>query len=635
MCGITGLYNHHDGRAKVARMTDALVHRGPDAGSVFDHFDERHSVALGHRRLSIIDLSAAADQPLQKGDWVLAFNGEIYNYRELAADLVAQGATFQTTSDTEVLLEAWAHWGADCLPRLRGMFAFALYHRPSGRLVLARDPFGIKPLFVARDGERLAFASELKALRPVLGPLRANDSALVASLLYVWVPETHCALEGAEKFPVGHYGVIEPGGPLQFTPYNTHADARSAPATEEPTLDDLRGVLEDSVAAHMVADVPVSTFLSGGLDSSLITVLAKRHAGTLDAYCIGFEDDDKAGEAMPDDMTYARKLAAQHDVRLHEIIMRADAVDHLPSMVDALDEPIGDAAAINTFLICKAARDAGVKVLLSGMGADEVFGGYRRHYACLLADRYRRLPSLVRRGLIEPLVAAAPVAVAGRGIRTTRWAKRFLDIATEDAGRAYQRSYSYFDESGLAEFLAPEMQRYVAPLFAEHAAVWSAGEAHDAVNRMCFTDLHMFLPGLNLTYSDRASMAASTEVRVPFVDTGVVDCAMAISGGRKVSGRTAKAVLKEAAEAWLPHEIIYRPKASFGLPLRSWVRGRLAPMVDELVGEAGLSERGIFAPGALRSMIDDDRAGRADHAQKIWHLLTTELWLQGVERDGQ
>jgi asparagine synthase (glutamine-hydrolysing) len=632
MCGITGVYNHRAGRATALRMTDALVHRGPDAGGVFDHSDERHSVALGHRRLSIIDLSAAADQPLQKGDWVLAFNGEIYNYRELAAELRELGVALQTTSDTEVLLEAWVQWGADCLPRLRGMFAFALYHRPSGRLVLARDPFGIKPLFVAVDGERLAFASELKALRPALGSLRVNDAALVASLLYVWVPESLCALEGVKKFPTGHYGVIDPGQSMVLTPYWTHAEEVGAPAAQEPSIDDLRGVLEGAVAAHMVADVPVSTFLSGGLDSSLITVLAKRHAGSLDAYCIGFDEADKAGEAMPDDMLYARRLAKQHDVRLHEITMGADAVDYLPAMAETLDEPIGDAAAINTFLICKAARDAGVKVLLSGMGADEIFGGYRRHYASLLADRYRRLPQFVRRGLVEPLVGAAPVAIAGRGLRTSRWAKRFLDIARLEAGPAYQRSYTYFDAAGLADLLAPHMRQHIAPLFEEHAAIWSAAEAHDPVNKMCFTDLQMFLPGLNLTYSDRASMAASTEVRVPFVDTEVVRCAMAISGGRKISGRTAKAVLKTAAEAWLPHSIIYRPKASFGLPLRSWIRGSLAPMVDQLIGCGGLAERGIFEPGALRKMIDDDRSGRADHAQKLWHLLTTELWLRGVEQ---
>ena len=357
MCGIAGCYQQTDGPKLIDVMTERIAHRGPDANGTWNHENDRVSIQLGHRRLSIIDLSAAAGQPLSKRGLTLVYNGELYNYKELRAELTSRGVSFVTASDTEVVLEAWRYWGPASLSRFRGMFAFALADEKTGELFLARDPFGIKPLFYLQRREGVLFASELKALVSAVGPeLRIEPGALVASMLYYWVPEQWCAVAGVRKLPGGSWARFSPDGRAHLEQYWQVADvAREAEGAPAP---DLGRVIEESVAAHLVADVPVSSFLSGGLDSSIITVLAHRAAQEIDAYTITFRAEDQRLEAMPDDAVYARKVAAQFGVKLHEIEISPDIVDLLPRIVDALDEPIGDPAAINTLLMCEAARAA-------------------------------------------------------------------------------------------------------------------------------------------------------------------------------------------------------------------------------------------------------------------------------------
>jgi asparagine synthase (glutamine-hydrolysing) len=633
VCGILGTYDIALDASRWAAMSDALAHRGPDAAGTWTGPGDAERVRLGHRRLSIIDLSAAADQPFVKDGLVLVFNGEIYNYRELRAELSGAGVRFRTNSDTEVLLEAWRRWGSTSLCRLRGMFAFALFDERLGTLTLARDQFGIKPLFwTARDGG-VAFASELKGLRPLLGERPTIDlTAIVASLLYYWIPEDHCVYEGVHKLPPGSWLEVGPGGHRREGRFFDPRTELAAPSRPRVEVEELREILVDSVAAHLVADVPISTFLSGGLDSSLITVLAARRNRDLDCYTIAFRPEDRRLEAMPDDLAYARKLASQHGIRLHEVEIAPDVVDLLPRMVHTLDEPIGDAAAINTYLICVAARQAGVKVLLSGMGADELFGGYRKHYAALLASRYRRLPRVVRQRVVSPAIDLLPVAGRRRGYRTVRWAKRFVSFADLSEESAFRRSYTHYDVGELHEMLDPELWPAVDQLVDEHAAIYREGPADDQVNRMCYTDTRLMLTGLNLAYTDRASMAASTEVRVPYVDKEVAAAAFAIPGEAKVVGRTRKAILKEEAEAWLPKEIVHRPKGLFSAPLRAWIRGDLADMVEDLVAGGTLVTTGLLDKQTVRTMIDADRRGAADRSKEIWQLLTLELWYQ--QQDG-
>ena len=632
MCGIAGSYQQADGLKLVDIMTERIAHRGPDANGVWNHEDDRVSVQLGHRRLSIIDLSAAADQPLSKRGLTLVYNGELYNYKELRAELASRGVSFVTSSDTEVVLEAWRYWGPASLPRLRGMFAFALADEKTGELFLARDPLGIKPLFYLRRGEGALFASELKALISAVGPeLRIEPGALVASMLYYWVPEQFCAIEDVRKLPAGSWARLRPDGRLDVEHYWQIADV--AQEAEGGPAPDLGRVIEESVATHLMADVPVSSFLSGGLDSSIVTVLAHRAAQEIDAYTITFRPEDQRLEAMPDDAVYARKVAARFGVNLHEIEISPDIVEMLPRMVDTLDEPIGDPAAINTVLMCEAARARGVKVILSGMGADELFGGYRKHLACVMASRYRRLPGLPRAG-VRFAVDRAPVSLGGRGLRYARWAKRFLTFAELPEEPRFRRSYTLYDPDDLAGLLSPDLRGQVDRVIDGHRDIYTDNSLHDEVNRMCLADARLFLPGLNLAYTDRASMAASVEVRVPFVDRVVAQAAFAIPGRDKIRNRQGKVALKQAAEKWLPHEIVYRPKASFGTPLRAWVRNDLREVIDDVLVRGELVGSGMIQAGALDRLIQDERAGRADNAKQIWQLLSMELWYRNVRSTG-
>ncbi|MFI1935868.1 asparagine synthase (glutamine-hydrolyzing) [Streptomyces purpureus] len=624
MCGIAGTYRWPDGKAVTDRLTDTLAHRGPDGAGRYSHPAGDAEVHLGHRRLAVVDLSETGAQPMASGGLVLTYNGELYNAPELRAELAAAGVRFRGTSDTEVLLESWRRWGTDCLPRLRGMFAFGIFDERTGDLVLARDQLGVKPLFLLRRGGGLVFASELKALAAATGgSLEVDHAALVASLLYYWVPDSRCALREAEKLPPGSWLRCRPDGRVERGRFWNLRDVAHEARDSAPP--DLAAVVEESTRRHLLSDVPVATFLSGGLDSSYLTALAARDQPGISAYTIGFRAEDARFEAMPDDLRHARRVAERFGVDLHEIEIAPDVLDLLPRMTYHLDEPIGDPAAINTFLICSAAREAGVKVMLSGMGADELFAGYRKHLANLLAVRYRRVPRPLRRG-VSAAVDRLPVATARRGYRSVRFAKRFLSFADLPEETAFRRSYTMYDQDELLALVDPDLAGTVEDVLTEHADVYQDNDLDDFVNRMCLGDARMFLPGLNLTYTDRASMAASTEVRVPYVDVEVVKAAFAVPGDRKIVGRQGKAVLKEAATSVLPREIVYRPKGLFSAPLRAWMSRDLAPLVREVVHDGVLVGSGLLRRDALARMVAEDAAGRRDFSKHLWHVLTLEYW---------
>jgi asparagine synthase (glutamine-hydrolysing) len=632
VCGIAGCYQQSDGHKLVDIMTDRIAHRGPDARGTWGHEDDRVTMHLGHRRLSIIDLSTAADQPLTKDGLTLVYNGELYNYQALRSELMSRGVRFRTKSDTEVVLEAWRTWGPQALRRFRGMFAFALFDERSGELILARDPLGIKPLYFLPRGEGVVFASELKALVAAVGSeLRIEPGALVASMLYYWLPEQRCAIDGVEKLPGGSWARFRPDGNCLIEYYWRAADVAAEAAAGPPA--DLGAVIEESVAAHLVSDVPVSTFLSGGLDSSIVTVLAHRDNPGIDAYTIAFRREDQRLEAMPDDAVYARKVAARYGIKLHEIEISPDIVDMLPRIVDVLDEPIGDPAAINTLLMCEAARERGVKVILSGMGADELFGGYRKHLACVMASNYSKLPALPRAG-VRSVVNRMPVSVAGRGLRYPRWAKRFLTFAELPEEPRFRRSYTLYDPAELTALISPDLFGYVDDVVGEHRHIYHDNTLTDEINRMCLADTRMFLPGLNLAYTDRASMAASVEVRVPFVDPVVARAAFSFTGSAKIQQRRGKVALKRAAESWLPHEIVHRPKASFSVPLRAWVRNDLRDVIRDVLVDGELVGSGMIRRDALLDLIRDEHSGREDRSKQLWQLLTLELWHQHARAKG-
>jgi asparagine synthase (glutamine-hydrolysing) len=632
VCGIAGTYQQPDGKVVTGTMIDVLAHRGPDACGVLELVEPGSDVQLAHRRLSIIDLSTAADQPMARRGLTLSYNGELYNYRELRAELQGAGVRFSTDSDTEVVLEAWRAWGTGALARFRGMFAFAVHDAVSGSLTLARDPLGIKPLYVLQRGDGVVFASELKAIVAALGPeLRIDPAGMVASVLYYWLPQQHDAVSGVRRLQPGTWTEYRRDGSSRSGEYWNAAQVAARAAAGSPV--DLRTTIEASVAAHLVADVPVASFLSGGLDSSIVTALAHRSDPSIEAYTIVFREEDQRLEAMPDDAHYARRMAAHLGIRLHEIEIAPDVVDLLPRMVDILDEPIGDPAAINTLLMCDAARAAGVKVLLSGMGADELFGGYRKHLACLLAARYRQVPAPLR-SVVAPAVRRLPVVAAGRGLRTVRWAQRFLDFAELGEEEAFRRSYTLYGRDELVDLLDPDLAGRVDAVLDAHRAVYADNALDDAVSRMCLADSRLFMPGLNLTYTDRASMAASTEVRVPFVDPLVFEAAFSLPGSAKIRGRVQKAALKDAARAWLPDEIIDRPKASFGAPLRAWVTHDLRHVVDDVLVSGELVAGGFLRREPLLRLVADQRTGRRDTAKQVWQLLSLELWYRNAREKG-
>lgn len=623
MCGIAGFIGFENNDALAQNANRIQQHRGPD----FQQIWSDGYIALAHQRLSIIDLSEAGNQPIHKHNLVIIFNGEIYNYKELQQKLEKEKqVTFNSASDTEVVLEMYKQYGVACLDHFIGMFAFAIYNKDNGELFLARDHFGIKPVFYTCINEAFAFSSELKTLVNIPGFNRnINHKALVSSINYRWVSGNETMFNDTFKLPPAHYIIFRKDSGFSMKKYWDLQENIATKSGEEQLIDEVAENIEKSVARHMVADVPVSSFLSGGLDSSLISVLAKKINPNLSTFTIGTSDKDQQVEKMPPDEKYARIVADTFGFDHHEITISPDIIKDFPKMVKTLDEPIGDPAAINTYLICKAAKEKGVKVLLSGMGADEIFFGYRRQKATLMALRFNKLPGTLKTIIIKT-VGLLPVRLFGKGFKLGRWAKRFVGFANMPIHQAYMRSYSYYDSAELKELLTPGYWQAIDQINDEHKRIFDEKFSSDSINRICNTDLSMFMLGLNITYTDRASMAASVEVRVPFIDKMMITKAMQVPGRFKIKNGESKYILKRAAERFLPKKIIYRPKASFGAPIRSWISGELKPMVDELLSKESIARRGFFNYEFISRIIDNDRRGIEDNAYQIYQLLTLELW---------
>lgn len=632
MCGIAGIINGGSA-GTLERMASVQAHRGPDDWGV-RWFPERGS-GLAHRRLSILDLSAAGHQPMagRSGNRWITFNGEIYNYLELRRELERHGHSFISNTDTEVILAAFDQWGAACLNRFNGMFAFGIYDADAHELFIARDHLGVKPLYYCHRGETFAFASEAKGLFEVEGIERAvRFDAVVSSLLYLWVPEPETGFEGVYKLEAGHYGVFRDGR-LRTTRYwdVPVQDQGGRERSEDEYVEELRELLERAVRRQMIADVPVGAFLSGGLDSSLVVALMRKVSnGDISTYTIGFSEQDKQMEAMPDDAKYAAMVARSFGTDHHEIEARPDSSSLLGRMLLHLDDPIADGASINTYLISSAARARGTTVLLNGMGGDEVFGGYRKQLGALMVERYHRIPGFLR-AIGAPLVRALPVAVGGRGIRPVRWAKKFLRSAALDPLDAFIYGFAYFTPAEVPQLLAPPYDRipfeelYPIRRYRETAA---SVAGIPFIDRMTYLDTKLFLPGLNLIYSDKAAMAASVETRPPLIDVDLVEFAARLPGRYKINGRVQKYLLKRAAEAYLPREIIYRPKAAFGTPIRAWMGRDLAGDVRRCYTDMSPETARFLRPQLPLRMLEEHAAGREDHAHSLWGLYALAVWME-------
>jgi asparagine synthase (glutamine-hydrolysing) len=637
MCGIAGIISTNP-EARIRSMLDAIEHRGRDDEGVWtsSEIDAAGSRAcLGHRRLSIIDTSSAGHQPMfsEDGRYAITFNGEIYNYRELKEELEAKGHRFHTDTDTEVLLAAFTEWGVESLTRLNGMFAFGIWDTLERTLILARDRLGIKPLYYAQienDGGRaFIFASEVKAILATRLVERAVDpESLNQFLTFLWTPDPHTLFRGIRKLPPAHVLILRDDELSVREWWDVSFDeiemGRSEAWWQERVLETLNRV----VGMEMVADVPLGSFLSGGIDSSSIVALMKNHSNgrRVSTYTIGIEAEDLRYDIIPDDVVWARKVNELLDTDYHEIMLKPDVAELLPKLVYHMDEPAID-MAIPSYLVSRAARET-LTVMLSGMGGDEVFAGYPRQMAMRLASALDPVPSLLRRPLMKTLAMVLPGGLPGKFTAPLRNAKKFARSAALDFENRYLGYGTYFTDEAKARLYTSEMRERVRGLdaYTHHRRYFERVKDAAPLNRLLYVDLKTFLPCLNLTTTDKTSMAANLEVRVPFLNHELVELAARMPANLKLHGLKRKYILKRVAERLLPKDVVWRKKAGFGAPIRSWLRGPLRPMVDDLLSEETLRSRGLFNPQEVRRIINLNLSGREDYNLQVFQLLTLELW---------
>ncbi len=613
LCGILGRGSREDLTARVAAMTAGLAHRGPDAGGTF----VADGVALGHRRLSIIDLAETGAQPMTAGDVTVTYNGEIYNYRTLRAELEAIGVGFRGTSDTEVMLEAYRAWGLEGLRRLEGIFALALWDGGRRRLVLMRDRLGVKPLYYAWCGGTLVFGSEIAALHAGGTIARAIDDQALAE--YLWFGssfEERTILRDVRHLPPGHWLVVEEGAPRLEAWWQVE-EWLSRPAAE-PDLASaasaVRGALDAAVRRQLVADVPVGIFLSGGVDSSAIAASAALASSTrLASYSVGFDFDRGASE-LPRARQVAERLGLDH----HELHVRgddlADVIEHLAR---SHGEPFADAANIPLFLLARELRGS-PKVVLQGDGGDELFAGYRRYLMLRHARAWRlwpeRLGGLARRAGARGRRLARMGEAAGASDPAIQMA---LLLTVETTGEPPTRLLGSTLRGRLAA---------ADPFLAFRRAAARFHSVRDPVDRMLLTDLHLQLPSQFLPKVDRATMAHGIEARVPLLDEGVAALAVRIPSRLKVRGRQKKIVLREAMRGRLPAAVLDGPKHGFGVPYQEWLRGPLHGFARDTLHAAGFLQQFDVERAALDETLDEHRAGSRDHGFLLWKLLQLALW---------
>lgn len=622
MCGIAGIFHAETPKpvdpARVERMCDALAHRGPDGAGVWTD----HGVGLGHRRLSIIDV-AGSPQPMHSADSraVIVFNGEIYNFRELRRELEQAGFNFRTSGDTEVILAAWQRWGPDCLARLDGMFAFALYDRDKRQLFLARDRFGVKPLIMAHlsDGS-LAFASELKGLlaHPQLRR-RVNPQAIEAYMTWGYVPDTHSILAGVEKLPAGHFLLLEqgraPGRPQRWWDIDFTQRERGSEADLSAQLVHL---LRGAVQSRMVADVPLGAFLSGGVDSSgVVALMSEASAAPVQTCSIGFD------VAAYDETSHARKVAAMFGADHQERIVATDDFGSIDTLAAMFDEPFADASALPTWRVCQLARER-VTVALSGDGADEAFAGYRRQVFHHHEERMRAvLPAGLRAPLFGTLGQIWPKADwAPRPLR----AKATLLALAESGEEGYARGLSVTTPEARTALYSESFMASLAGFRGEDELItlMRGAPGRSGLDRAQYADLMFWMPGDILTKVDRTSMAVSLEAREPLLDHRLVEFAARLPEGMRVRGSTGKYLLKRSLERYLPDDILYRSKQGFVTPIAEWLRGPLAGAARGIGASGGLAQTGFFNPKATAAMAEAHIVGRADHSRTLWQLLMLE-----------
>lgn len=621
MCGLSGFVDlsgaTSDPAEVLKRMNRRLAHRGPDAEGYF----HQGPAYLGHRRLSVIDI-AASTQPMSTADGrhTIVFNGEVYNFRALRTELEAAGCRFRSAGDTEVTLQAIAHWNDGALAKLQGMFAFVDWDAQTRTLFAARDHLGVKPFHYFWDGKLFAFASELKAL--LEHPAVSKEVDLDALGLFLecqYIPAPLTIYKHIRKLPAGH-ALRLAGGELKTWQY-WNLDYRSKPAWDEAeSLARLDAELRRSVESMLVADVPLGAFLSGGVDSSVVSALMTAITGKpIDTFNLGFQHSDKSFDTSQSEHEQAATVARHIGSRHHALMVTPDDVlGAFDRWVDVFDEPFGDQAALPTMLLSKLTRKE-VTVVLTGEGADELFSGYGNY-----AKRVReeKLTGVLGHAY-SPLRALVPRMPA-------LWQK---DRVVKAMGQAHSHRYAtipnVFDRSTHPALFSDALLAQQKSHIADYAAAFfEECNSTSYLEKIMNVDMRLWLPDDLLTKVDRATMAYSLEARVPYLDHQFIEFVAQLDPALKQNGKTTKYLLKKLAEKYLPHDLIYRPKQGFVMPLTQWLEGGLKPRMEHALGPEGLGKRGLFRDGALQRVLREHRAGRSNHAGRLWALTVLELWFE-------
>jgi asparagine synthase (glutamine-hydrolysing) len=630
MCGICGIFNlRHQPLAhgdRIDAMAQTLYLRGPDSGGKF----QLPHIALAIRRLSIIDLETG-NQPLsnEAGDITLVFNGEIYNYRELCKGLLDRGHRFKTHSDGEAIIHLYEEKGPACLRDLNGMFAIALWDHRNKRLLLARDRAGEKPLYYWRDGQTLVFGSEIKSLLEYPGISREVDPvALSHYFFYGYFPSPNSVYAGIKKLPAAHYMVVENGG-IQIDTYWRPQDYLRSPDAPPVTAREERELVEElalrmrqAAESRLVSDVPLGVFLSGGIDSSVIVaIMSELSPGNVNSFSVNFPE--KTFNEEPYSTLVAKRFRTQHHVLTAD---KPAMFQALTTLADHLDEPLADPAVIPTYMISRFARGH-IKVALSGEGSDELFGGYPTYMGARLAEYYLKLPRVVRRQVFDRLKRFLPVS--STAVPKGLFLRRFLSHAEKTPAERHHLWFGMFNPIELDQLYSTDWAGPQPPssqIYSPVARVLEGARFDETLSEMLYLDFRLYLEDNLLVKVDRASMACSLELRTPFLDHRLIEFAEGLPGRLKVRGFVLKYILKKAAERWLPKEIVYRQKRGFSVPIASWMRNELRPLVDETLGEDKLRQQGIFNAAFVRRLLNEHWSGRADNRKTLWTLFSFQLW---------
>jgi len=650
ICGETDFYNRAVKPETIKGMCDLLAHRGPDdEGMVFlrgdKYFEVKRpfpthpgesgfEVGLGHRRLSIIDLSEAAHQPMANEDgsvWII-FNGEIYNFQEIRVQLEKKGHVFKSRSDTEVILRAYEEWGVDCLKQFRGMFAFALWDNNLKRLFLARDRLGKKPLVYSHRNGRFAFASEIKALLQIPWvERRVNPLAIHHYLTYQYVPSPESIFEGIKKLPPAHYLLYDSHGNLKIERYwrlNFNSQEKRKADVEE-LCEIIRVKLEESVKLRLISDVPLGAFLSGGIDSSLVVGLMAKNGGPpVKTFSIGFEEQDF------DELAYARIVSNHFGTDHHEFIVKPNAIEILPKLVWHYNEPFADSSAIPTYYVSKLTREY-VKVVLSGDAGDENFAGYPRYLRSKYVLWFTRLPEKARRSFLPAFLRILSQSPWRR--KTLNRLADFMEMLSSHQGRNYAEQIKIFNQKEKDDVYSEDFSRQVKGTDPLDYLInkYEEGDTDDPLEKLLYLDMTTYLPEDLLVKMDIATMANSLEARVPFLDHQFIEEVAGIPSHLKLKGSTTKFILKKAFSDFLPEAIVKRRKMGFGVPVSKWFRNELKDYIYEILLDSRTLNRGYFKREGIERLLNDHIALRYDHSSKIWALLFLEVWFRVfIDKEG-